>query len=100
MIRVIADKGLLPSLCTSCYRSGRQGDKYLDAAEGGAIRDFCTPNAILSLAEFSRDTSDPELAGLCRSVVEKYAREVDGPIKRDLMKKLTDIDGGASDVRY
>jgi len=100
MIRAIAQKGLLPSLCTSCYRSGRQGDRYLSAASGGAIRDFCTPNAVMSLAEFARDTDDGDLAKLCRKVVKKYAEEVEGPVRRDLEKKLADIEAGESDLRY
>ena len=38
MVGVIAKKGLLPSLCTSCYRSGRQGGAFLDVAASGAMK--------------------------------------------------------------
>jgi 2-iminoacetate synthase len=100
MVRVIAEKGLLPSLCTSCYRAGRQGDNYLHAAKGGAIRDFCTPNAILSLKEFGHTTGDAGLKKLCDDLVAKYTEDVDGPLRKDLVNKLAEIEAGSADLRY
>src|SRR5512143_2752834 len=58
MASVIARKGYLPSFCTSCYRSGRQGEDFRKVAASGAMNDFCTPNAILSLKEYILDNTE------------------------------------------
>ena len=55
MVRIIARAGLLPSLCTACYRSGRQGADYLNTASSGKLKELCTANALLSLKEYLLD---------------------------------------------
>jgi 2-iminoacetate synthase len=100
MVGVIAKKGLLPSLCTSCYRSGRQGKDYLDAASSGAIRDFCTPNAILSLKEYVLDSGDMETKKLLDETITRFTDTVEGPIKRDLISKLRRVEAGERDIHY
>jgi 2-iminoacetate synthase len=100
MMAVIARKGLLPSLCTSCYRSGRQGEEFRELASTGAMREFCTPNAILSLREFMRDNPDEGLNGLLERTVERFSGEVDEPLRRDLMDKLGRTARGERDLHY
>jgi len=100
MMAVIARKGLLPSLCTSCYRSGRQGGPFRELASSGVIKDFCTPNAILSLKEFMMDNPDSSIAGVLERVIAEYSGFVDGPLGRDLADKLGRIEKGEKDVRY
>ncbi|MBI5191205.1 MAG: [FeFe] hydrogenase H-cluster radical SAM maturase HydG [Nitrospirae bacterium] len=100
MIGVIARKGLLPSLCTSCYRSGRQGSDFHDAASSGAMRDLCTPNALLSLKEYAQDSAEGEVKGLCEEAVAKVAEGVEEPLRRDLMTKLARVQAGERDVHY
>lgn len=100
MMEVIAKKGLLPSLCTSCYRSGRQGEEFHELASDGAIREFCTPNAILSLKEFAAGNADPRLCGILDEVVERFTSEVEEPLRRDLMDKLARTEKGEKDLHY
>jgi 2-iminoacetate synthase len=100
MMEVIAARGLLPSLCTSCYRSGRQGAPFRELASSGAIKDFCTPNAILSLKEFILENRGSAIAGMLERVIAKYAGSVEGPLMRDLAEKLARIEKGEKDVRY
>lgn len=100
MMAVIARKGLLPSLCTSCYRSGRQGGDYHGFASAGAMKDLCTPNAILSLREFMLDNPDGELNELLGRTVERFVSEVEGPLKRDLADKLARTEKGERDLHY
>jgi 2-iminoacetate synthase len=52
--------GYLPSFCTSCYRQGRTGEHFMEYAIPGFIRNFCTPNAILTLAEYLEDYASLE----------------------------------------
>ncbi len=100
MMRVIADKGLLPSLCTSCYRSGRQGEPFREIAETGVMKDFCTPNAILSLKEFVRDSKDKALNRALNSAIKRHMASVDGPQRRDLLSRMERVEKGERDVRY
>jgi len=100
MIGVIAKKGLLPSLCTSCYRSGRQGQEFLDAASSGAMRDLCTPNALLSLKEYVLDAAEGEVKEACEETVARFAESVEEPLRRDLLAKLAKVEKGERDVHY
>ncbi len=55
MILAILKAGLLPSLCTACYRAGRTGERFRTKAEKGEIRDFCLTNALSSLTEYLKE---------------------------------------------
>jgi 2-iminoacetate synthase len=48
-------KGFLPSFCTACYRTGRTGEHFMEFSVPGFIKRFCTPNAMLTLAEYLED---------------------------------------------
>ena len=100
MVRVVAEKGLLPSLCTSCYRSGRQGDRFLKAVSSGAMKDICTPNAILSLKEYIIDYASDGDRQLLEETLKKFVSEMDRPLKADLLEKLALIEKGARDLKY
>jgi 2-iminoacetate synthase len=100
MMEVIARKGLLPSLCTSCYRSGRQGSAFLDVASSGAMKDFCTPNAVLSLKEYILDSAGEGQRKALEDTVEKFVSSVDEPVRSDLKRKLSMIEKGGRDVHY
>jgi len=45
----------LPSFCTACYRKGRTGEHFMEFSVPGFIKRFCTPNAILTFAEYLED---------------------------------------------
>lgn len=47
--------GYIPSFCTACYRLGRTGEHFMEFSVPGFIKRFCSPNAILTLAEYLED---------------------------------------------
>ncbi|MBK7214781.1 MAG: [FeFe] hydrogenase H-cluster radical SAM maturase HydG [Bacteroidales bacterium] len=47
--------GYLPSFCTACYRLGRTGEHFMEFSVPGFIKRYCSPNAILTLAEYLED---------------------------------------------
>ncbi len=100
MVGVIAGKGLLPSLCTSCYRSGRQGADFRDAAGSGQIKDFCTANAVLSLKEYALDSAEGEIKDLCEKTISRFVADVSEPLKRDLLAMLSKTEAGERDLHY
>jgi 2-iminoacetate synthase len=51
----LIDKEYLPSFCTACYRAGRTGEHFMEFSVPGFIKRYCTPNAILTLAEYLED---------------------------------------------
>ncbi len=59
-IRWLMTRDFIPSFCTACYRLGRTGEHFMEYAIPGFIGNFCTPNAILTLAEYLEDYSSPE----------------------------------------
>ncbi|MFI3294792.1 MAG: [FeFe] hydrogenase H-cluster radical SAM maturase HydG [Rikenellaceae bacterium] len=56
----LVSEGRIPSFCTACYRKGRTGEHFMEFSTTGFIKRFCTPNAILSFAEYLEDYSDAE----------------------------------------
>lgn len=51
----LIDKEYLPSFCTACYRTGRTGEHFMEFSVPGFIKRYCTPNAILTMAEYLED---------------------------------------------
>ena len=51
----IVSLGLVPSLCTACYREGRSGETFRHLAEYETMKNFCQENAVLSLKEYMED---------------------------------------------
>ena len=53
-------KEYLPSFCTACYRAGRTGEHFMEFSVPGFIKRYCTPNAMLTLAEYLEDYAGPD----------------------------------------
>ncbi|MBI5097736.1 MAG: [FeFe] hydrogenase H-cluster radical SAM maturase HydG [Nitrospirae bacterium] len=94
VIGKIVGLGLVPSLCTACYREGRSGENFRHLAEKEAIKNFCQENAILTLKEYMEDCASGE-------VKEKLKKILDGEIAKStngLAEKLKSIEEGKRDV--
>lgn len=99
MARVIARAGLLPSLCTACYRSGRQGPDFLDAASSGKLKELCTANALLSLKEYLLDVG-PDGREEIEAALENFMGGFTGNLREDLEKKMELVKSGKRDIHY
>lgn len=55
IIDELLEQDMLPSFCTACYRLGRTGEHFMEFSVPGFIKRYCTPNAILTLAEYLID---------------------------------------------
>ncbi|NCB96800.1 MAG: [FeFe] hydrogenase H-cluster radical SAM maturase HydG [Bacteroidia bacterium] len=55
IIDELLNEGFIPSFCTACYRSGRTGEHFMEISVPGFIHNYCTPNAMLTLAEYLVD---------------------------------------------
>ena len=81
----------IPSFCTSCYRTGRTGEQFMEFAIPGFIEKFCTPNALLTLQEYLEDYGSPEAIKEGARVISKELQEYDHKNKSKLLEKLNKI---------
>ncbi|MDL2320013.1 [FeFe] hydrogenase H-cluster radical SAM maturase HydG [Alistipes sp. OttesenSCG-928-B03] len=56
----LVERGQIPSFCTACYRRGRTGEHFMEFSTKGFIKQFCTPNALLTFAEYLEDYASPQ----------------------------------------
>jgi 2-iminoacetate synthase len=98
IVRRVLAKGYLPSLCTSCYRRDRTGSAFTGMAVDGRIRDFCLPNALLTLAEFAVAAEDASLKEECLAAVRAGRKELDGsPLLPEFDRRIALVLGGERD---
>jgi 2-iminoacetate synthase len=100
--RDLMEHGYVPSFCTSCYRQGRTGQQFMEYAVPGFIERFCTPNALLTLAEYLEDYASPETRAAGDRLLEsELARLGNGPDVKPLRERLARIrTGGERDLYY
>lgn len=90
----IASLGLMPSLCTACYREGRSGERFKHLAEERAIKNFCHENAVLSLKEYVEDCASGELkVRLIKILNEEISKSSNG-----LLERFKLIEAGKRDI--
>jgi 2-iminoacetate synthase len=98
---VVADvmnHGFLPSFCTACYRRGRTGADFMDLAKPGLIKEFCQPNAILTVKEYLEDYATPATKALGEQLIASSLAELERESLRcDVCDKLVKIEDGERD---
>jgi len=101
VMRELMTDGYVPSFCTSCYRVGRTGEHFMEFSIPGFIKEFCTPNALLTLEEYLLDYASPETrAAGDKLIAEELARMADGEMKDKVIKRLEMIKNGQDRDQY
>ena len=77
IIDELIQQEMLPSFCTSCYRMGRTGEHFMEFSVPGFIKRFCTPNAILTLAEYLCDYAPKDTAEKGWALIDKELKAID-----------------------
>lgn len=91
----------LPSFCTACYRKGRTGEHFMEFSVPGFIKRFCTPNAILTLAEYILDYAKEETAIKGWKLIDKNISDLNEPkLEASLKMKIELIKQGKRDIYY
>lgn len=67
----LVSNDFLPSFCTACYRRGRTGEHFMEFSVPGFIKRFCSPNAMLTLAEYLEDYAPADTKKKGWEVIEK-----------------------------
>jgi len=100
VIDELIDDNYLPSFCTACYRLGRTGEHFMEFSVPGFIKKFCSPNAILTLAEYLEDYASEELAEKGWMTIEKNIMELDESIIIKVRERLAKIKNGTRDIYF
>lgn len=100
MVGNLVEKGYIPSFCTSCYRTGRTGEVFMEYAIPGFIQKLCTPNAITTFQEYLCDRASPAVrASGERMIAEELAKIPDANVKAMVGERLALIrDQGKRDL--
>ena len=100
VIEDMITRGFIPSFCTSCYRTGRTGENFMDLAKPGDIKNFCQPNALLTFEEYLLDYN-PELAGKTKTLISSEIRKIRDPKVRQMTSnKIKSISRGKRDIYF
>lgn len=101
VIYELAEHGYIPSFCTSCYRAGRTGEHFMEFAIPGFVKRFCTPNALLTFAEYLYDfSSQKTLESGLRLIDRELAEIQDETMRQSVTEKLAEMKAGRRDLYY
>jgi len=91
----------LPSFCTACYRAGRTGEHFMEFSVPGFIKRFCTPNAMLTLAEYLEDYGQNGIKEKGYNLITKNLKELeDNKFKARLEERLERVKQGERDLYF
>lgn len=90
--------GHIPSFCTSCYRKGRTGDRFMSLVKTGDISNCCHPNAILTLKEYLEDYAGKytKIKGE-EAIKQEISKIVNDNLKSYIEAKCIEIEKGERD---
>jgi len=101
IIDELIENEYLPSFCTACYRLGRTGEHFMEFSVPGFIKRFCTPNAILTLAEYIEDYATPETGEKAWKIIDKEIKGLDNEkVVSQLKERITKIKNGERDMYF
>ncbi|MEG2646680.1 MAG: [FeFe] hydrogenase H-cluster radical SAM maturase HydG [Mucinivorans sp.] len=98
VISSLVESDFLPSFCTACYRKGRTGEHFMEFSTRGFIKRFCTPNAILTFAEYLEDYATAQDRQNGYDLIEREVAALQET--KDLVDKLSRIKKGERDLYF
>lgn len=98
VISSLVAQGRIPSFCTACYRTGRTGEHFMEFSTKGFIKRFCTPNAILTFAEYLEDYASEQDRTNGYALIEQELAQSDR--EQELREKILSIRSGSRDLYY
>ena len=101
VIKWLMELGYLPSFCTSCYREGRTGERFMEICKSQQIHNFCEPNAIMTLKEYLEDYASDETKEIGEKLIRKEIETIQNEkIKTAVIENLKKIEQGGSDYKF
>ncbi len=101
VIDELIETDYLPSFCTACYRLGRTGEHFMEFSVPGFIKRYCSPNAILTLAEYLEDYATSEIKIKGYAMIERKILDLAKYQKTEILqKKLEKLKNGERDLYF
>lgn len=102
IIDELIEKDNIPSFCTACYRLNRTGEHFMEFSVPGFIKRFCTPNALMTLAEYLEDYAPKETYKKGWQLIEKtLANELkEQKNLAEITDRLEQIKAGKRDLYF
>ncbi|HQH47617.1 MAG TPA: [FeFe] hydrogenase H-cluster radical SAM maturase HydG [Candidatus Syntrophosphaera thermopropionivorans] len=101
VIYELAQEGYIPSFCTSCYRAGRTGEHFMEFAIPGFVKRFCTPNALLTFAEYLYDYASERTKQIGFELIDRELKQIeDENMKQAVKNKLEQMGKGVRDLYF
>lgn len=98
VISTLVSDGYMPSFCTACYRKGRTGEHFMTFSSSGYIKRFCSPNAMLTFAEYLEDYADEATKIKGYKLIDAQIASVQDV--EELKKRLEEIKSGKRDLYF
>ena len=97
----LIEKDYLPSFCTACYRTGRTGEHFMEFSVPGFIKRYCTPNAMLTMAEYLEDYAQNGTREKGYRLIQKNLDEMEeDKFKTELQERLELVKKGERDFYF
>ncbi len=97
----LINRGMIPSFCTACYRLGRTGEHFMEFSVPGFIKRYCTPNAILTMAEYLEDYASAETKKKGYALIKDKIQELgEDKFVEKLKEKLEKVKQGQRDLYF
>ena len=101
VIEELLSEDYLPSFCTACYRLGRTGEHFMEFSVPGFIKRFCSPNAILTLAEYLEDYGKQHIVEKGWQMIEQNLNSLNGSTNvPEIRNRLERIKNGERDLYF
>jgi 2-iminoacetate synthase len=100
IIDELLEQDMIPSFCTACYRLGRTGEHFMEFSVPGFIKRFCTPNAILTLAEYLFDYAPEQTRLKGMMVIENNLKSLSANLEKEVKEKISRIEMGERDLYF
>lgn len=100
IIDELLQQEMIPSFCTSCYRLGRTGEHFMEFSVPGFIKRYCTPNAMLTLAEYLMDYAPEHTARKGWEVIGNNMGSLDENTRKQVRDKIERIRQGERDLYF
>lgn len=91
----------IPSFCTACYRNGRTGEHFMEFSVPGFIKRYCTPNAMLTMAEYLEDYAPHDTKEKGYALInEKMSELEDSKYTEKVKNRIEKIKEGKRDLYF
>jgi len=101
IINELLEQDMLPSFCTACYRLGRTGEHFMEFSVPGFIKRYCSPNAMLTLAEYLIDYAPENTAKKGWEVINNNIEKLDDEtLKTSVREKIEQLKSDKRDLYF